>query len=258
MPIYRTERQGNEMTVHYEESGKGNHPTIVMVHGAGGSSATWFMQIRGLARDVHVKALDLNGHGATPDQHAEDVFRSYLTDIDIVVGDSDRPVLMGHSMGGALSLLYALEYPKKISGLVLVGTGARLRVADFIFELLDNDFEGYVNAVGQYMFARNTSKQLIEASQLEVRKCPVEIIHRDFEACNKFDVMKQLEEIEVPTLIIVGEEDMMTPVKYAAYLHEHIPHSDFVVLKDAGHSVMLERAAEMNRTIIDWIRKNIP
>ncbi|MCF2138125.1 MAG: alpha/beta hydrolase [Candidatus Thorarchaeota archaeon] len=245
------------MTVHYEESGKGKHPTIVMVHGAGGSSVTWFMQLRGLGREVHVKALDLNGHGATPDRNEKDIFRSYLNDIDTVVEESDRPVLMGHSMGGALSLLYALENPDKMAGLILVGTGARLRVADFIFDLLDNDFEGYVNAVGQYMFAGSTSKQLIEASQQEVRKCPVEIIHRDFDACNRFDVMKRLAEIKVPTLIIVGEDDMMTPVKYAAYLHEHIPHSEFVVIKDAGHSVMLERPAEMNRAIIDWIRKNV-
>ncbi len=243
------------MSIYYEETGKGKRPVIVAVHGAGGSSATWFMQLRGLSKEVNVKAIDLNGHGNTPDRGEADVFNSYLEDINTAVGEAERPILMGHSMGSALALLYALKYPDRISGLILVGSGARLRVSNFIFDMLDNDFDAYVDAVGKYMFAEEASQQLIKASQLEVRKCPVSIIRRDFAGCNEFDVMDRVSEIRLPTLIIVGEEDVMTPVKYAAYLHDKIPDSELVTIKGAGHSVMLERPTEMNEAILDWIKR---
>ena len=244
------------MPVHYEETGVGNKPTLVMVHGAGGSSATWFMQLRGLSQHLHIRAIDLNGHGKTADRKEEDVTRSYLDDIRTVVKESGRPILVGHSMGGALTLLYALTWPDEIAGLVLVGTGARLRVNKLIFDMLDNNFEGYVEAVGQFMFAKDTSEQLIEASQAEVRKCPIEVTRRDFVVCNLFDVMNRIKEITLPTLIIVGGEDIMTPKKYAAYLDEHIPNTTLAVINGAGHSVMLERPSEFNEIVLDWARAN--
>ena len=205
-----------------------------------------------LADDLHVIAVDLNGHGRTPDRNPDDVTQSYLDDIHSVVEELDRPILAGHSMGGALAQLYALSNPEHLRGLVLVGTGARLRVAKFIFDLLDNDFDGYVSAVGQYMFAEGASPQLIEASQAEVRKCPVHIIRRDFVVCNEFDIMTEVHRIAVPTLVIVGSDDVMTPVKYAAYLDREIPNSRLVVIRGAGHSVMLEKPAEVNSAILEW------
>ncbi|MHA1247063.1 MAG: alpha/beta fold hydrolase [Candidatus Thorarchaeota archaeon] len=245
------------MSVHFEEAGRGNSPSLVMVHGAGGSSATWFMQLRGLARSFHIVAIDLNGHGRTPDRNPDDVTASYLEDIASVVEGLHEPVLAGHSMGGALAQLYALERPDRISGLILISTGARLRVAQFIFDLLDNDFDGYVEAVGKYMFAEGASRELISASKAEVRKCPPDIIRRDFVVCNEFDIMDQVKNIRVPTLVIVGSEDVMTPVKYAAYLDGQIPASSLKIIDGAGHSVMLERPQEVNEAMIEWIDSSV-
>lgn len=145
-----------------DESGKKNQVTIVYVHGAGGSSRVWSMQLservsstgtisappsRGaqktqpnaLAANTHQIALNLNGHGTTPDRQPSDVTESYLEDIDAVVSSCKKPILVGHSMGGALSRLYALKNPEKLGGLVLVGTGARLKVAPMIFDFLDKN-----------------------------------------------------------------------------------------------------------------------
>ena len=67
---------------------------------------------------------------------------------------------------------------------------------------------------------------------------------RHFVACNNFDVRNRLNEIEVPTLIIVGENDELTPPAYANYLSEHIRNSQLVVLKNAGHMLMLENVED--------------
>ncbi len=242
------------MTVNYEESGDLEKKTIIFVHGAGGSSATWFMQLRGLSEIYHIVAIELNGHGKSPDRAEEDTLRSYLHDIHEVVTKFDKPILAGHSMGGALSQIYVLNHPENLSGIILVSTGAKLRVSPVVFDLLENDFEGYVEAVGSFMFHENTSNDMIEASKHEVRKCPPHIIVRDFELCDKFDIMDSVSKIKVPTLILVGNQDVMTPVKYSTYLQDKIEGSLLHVIESAGHSVMLEQSSIFNKYIEEWAK----
>ena len=224
------------MIVNTVTRGDISKPPIIFIHGAGGSSATWIMQLRQLSSDFHIVAMDLNGHGMTPDRSESDTTGSYLNDIEEVVTKFDRPVIAGHSMGGMLSQLFALKFPNLIKGIILIGTGAKLRVAQFIFDALQNNFDAYVDGVGNFMFHESASEELIEASKKEIRKCNPKITFRDFEACNKFDIMNEVSEITVPTLILVGNQDIMTPAKYSEYLHEKIPSSTLFIIDKAGHS----------------------
>ncbi len=241
------------MSINVERSGDEDAPVIIFVHGAGGSAATWFMQLKGLSNDFHIIALELNGHGKSPDRLDDDTIESYLTDINGIVKQYEKPVLAGHSMGGALSQLYALRHPEKISGIILISTGAKLRVAPLIFDMLENNFEGYIDAAGSYMFYEETSTELIEASKNEIRKCKPSIINRDFTACNGFDIMESISEISLPSLILVGEQDLMTPMKYSNYLHEKLQNSTLHVIENAGHSVMLEQPGQFNTYIKEWM-----
>lgn len=241
------------MPINVERAGDEDAPAIIFVHGSGGSAATWFMQLRDLSNDFHIIALELNGHGKSPDRSHANTIESYLIDIDEIVTQYEKPVLAGHSMGGALSQLYALSHSEKISGIILVGTGAKLRVAPIIFDMLENNFEGYVDAAGSYMFCEDTSSELIEASKIEIRKCKPNIINRDFAACDEFNVMEMISDISLPALILVGEQDIMTPVKYSNYLHEKLPSSTIHVIEKAGHSVMLEQPRQFNAHIKEWM-----
>ena len=243
------------MPINVERAGDDDAPAIIFVHGSGGSAATWVMQLRGLSIDFHIIALELNGHGKSIDRSNDNTIESYLTDIDEIVTQYEKPVLAGHSMGGALSQLYALRHPEKIGGIILIGTGAKLRVSPLIFDMLENNFEGYVDAAGSYMFCEETSTELIEASKIEIRKCKPIIINRDFAACDGFDVMEMISEISLPALILVGEQDIMTPVKYSNYLHEKLPNSTLHVIENAGHSVMLEQPEQFNAHVEEWMSK---
>ncbi len=80
------------------------------------------------------------------------------------------------------------------------------------------------------------------------------VIRRDFEVCNAFDLMQDVSRITVRSLIIVGDSDVMTPVKYANYLHEKIAGSELRTITQAGHAVMLERPSDFNKAILDWLR----
>jgi pimeloyl-ACP methyl ester carboxylesterase len=124
-----------------------------------------------------------------------------------------------------------------------------------VFNLLSNDFEGYIEAVGTFMFHEETSEEMIEASKHEVRKCPVQIIKRDFELCDKFDIMDRVSQIKLPTLILVGDADVMTPVKYSTYLKDKIEGSVLHVIEGAGHSVMLEKFGVFNEIIANWVNE---
>ncbi|TFG31350.1 alpha/beta hydrolase [Candidatus Thorarchaeota archaeon] len=241
------------MKVHVETSGNKKAQPIIFIHGAGGSSATWMMQLRGLSDKFHIVAIDLNGHGKTIDRYEQDVVSSYLEDINQIVREHDSPVLAGHSMGGMLTQLYALENNDQIKGIILVSTGAKLRVMPTIFDMLENDFENYIEAVGNFMFHSGTSPEIIEASKVEVRKCRPDIISRDFRACDNFDMMDRVSELITPTLIIVGQEDLMTPVKYSQYLNNQIKDSTLKVIENAGHAVMLEQSRAFNNAIKEWL-----
>ena len=225
-----------------------------MIHGAGGSVNTWFLQLKNLSTKLHTVALDLNGHGDSKDRDESPIVDSYLDDIQEVWSQIEKPFLMGHSMGGALTQLYALSHPESLSGIILVSTGARLRVHPMIFDLLDSNFDAYVDSIEGYMFHKEANPKMIEASKIEVRKCAPRIIKRDFELCNEFDVMDRVHNIAIPTLIIVGKDDIMTPIKYAQYLHDKIPNSDLRIVENAGHSVMLEQSKEFNRLVLEWIQ----
>ncbi|MHA1951443.1 MAG: alpha/beta fold hydrolase [Candidatus Thorarchaeota archaeon] len=242
------------MSVNYEETGDPEKKSIIFVHGAGGSAATWFMQLRGISNDFHVVAVELNGHGKSLDRAEDDSVHSYLHDIHEVVSKFDKPILAGHSMGGALTQIYGLHHPKTLGGIILVGSGARLKVSPAVFESLDNDIEEYIDLVGTFMFHENTPDEMREASKHEVRKCPTPIIRRDFELCDNFDIMDSVSDISLPTLILVGDGDVMTPIKYSTYLRDKIEGSIMQVIKGAGHSVMLEQSSEFNKRIVEWVK----
>jgi len=241
------------MNVHTEIAGNPNHQPIIFIHGAGGSSATWIMQLRGLSDAFNVIAIDLNGHGKSKDRLEKDVTKSYLDDINSAISKYFQPILVGHSMGGMLTQLYALTNPEKIRGIVLVGTGAKLRVMPSIFDLLKNNFDDYIDAVSGFMFHKGASPELVDASKTEMKKCKPDIISRDFAACDLFDIMDDVSKISVPALVIVGRDDVMTPVKYSEYLHRSITNSTLKIIENAGHAVMLEQPGVLNKIIRNWI-----
>ena len=180
------------MVINVEIAGPSDAQPLVLVHGAGGSAATWFMQLRGLSKHFLVHAIELNGHGKSKDRAEPDTGQSYLDDISSIVNELDHPIVGGHSMGGALTQLFALQKSDSVRGIVLVGTGARLRVNPLIFEWLKTEFETYIQALGEFVFDKSADERLVQASMKEARRCSPHIISRDFAFCNEFDIMDRV------------------------------------------------------------------
>jgi pimeloyl-ACP methyl ester carboxylesterase len=79
-----------------------------------------------------------------------------------------------------------------------------------------------------------------ELALARMAEMPAHVVHADFHACNNFDIMDRLGEIDVPTLVFCGTQDYLTPVKYSQYLVEHLPNAQLKLIEGAGHMVMLE------------------
>jgi pimeloyl-ACP methyl ester carboxylesterase len=234
-----------------------NHP-LVFIHGSGDSAGAWRLQRDDLSKDYAVYAIDLPGHGARPDTFSDMVsVQEYAQAAYAIVRDElqlDRPIIGGHSLGGAVTLTMALAYAKDLSGLILVGTGARLRVLPSILEATLAHPEEASRDLSTLAIAEANRESVMPGILRDQGEPGPNMLHRDLAACDKFDCMAHLSEIHLPALIICGAEDRLTPVKYSRYLHDHLPGSTLHIIPNAGHYVMREQPAAVNQAIREWLR----
>lgn len=157
---------------------------LVMVHGSGQNELTYHYQS---ARFENTDAVILPGH---PEGEPRDSIGGYVDWIrDYAQGKGYPPfVLCGHSMGGAIALDYALRFPESLAGLVLIGTGARLRVhPDYLNRCLDDaqwraEVPAYYEAINRELAPQLASRALQSGPMVE---------HNDLSCCDKFDVMER-------------------------------------------------------------------
>ncbi len=232
------------------------HP-LVFIHGSGDSGRVWRLQIEHFGTQ-HAFALDLPGHGQRPDtlpaevtvqDYAQAAHDSITQELQL-----QKPIIVGHSIGGAIALAMALEYGNELGGIILVGTGARLRVLPAILADAKNTPEQARSRLSHMAVATTTAPSVSQTvAQEQVTPGP-NILYRDLAACDVFDVMNRLYEISLPTLILCGTEDQLTPVKYSTYLHQHIQGSTLRIIPGAGHYVMREQPEAVNSAIDEWLQ----
>jgi pimeloyl-ACP methyl ester carboxylesterase len=238
--------------MHIERYGQGEK--IIFIHGSGWNTHMWYSQRNYLKSLMEVILVDLPGHGESSGDGCESI--EELSDVIyemIKTTDIGGCYVAGHSLGGAIALSLSLAHPDILKGIILIGTGARLRVLPQILEGIVNDKENTVRNIGELAFSKNTSSALKNQAFYETMKCKTEVIHKDFSACNRFDAMNTVNSILIPALIICGNEDALTLPKYSLYLHEAINDSQLTLIDDAGHMVMMEKPMEVNKAIEEFV-----
>lgn len=253
MPVHLV--QGQPLFVAGHRSSKAEAVPLVLIHGAGGNHLYWGGAVRTLG-DAHVYALDLPGHGRSAGSGRTSVaqYASAVMGLLDTLGIASA-VLAGHSMGGAIAQTAALEFPDRVQGLVLVGTGSRLRVLPRILEGTLTDYAATVELICQYAYSEKAPVELIRAGQRQMMRVPAQVVHDDFAACNAFEITDRLSEIRCPTLVLCGEEDRLTPPKYSTFLTDHIPGARLVLIEGAGHMVMIEKEHQVAEAISIWLKK---
>ncbi len=225
---------------------------VIFCHGSGGGHHHWIYQIKNLKKRVNPLAVDLPGHGRSEGEALNTVsaYRDWLHSFRQATG-IDWFIPAGHSLGGAIALDYALHYPDHTLGLILVGTGSRLRVVPAFLDALR---EGTVPLdLADLLYSREASVELLNKGREEVKACAASVYYADLSACNSFDVSGELFRINVPALIICGADDRLTPVKYSQFLADNIPRSRIVIIEGAGHMVLLEKPDPVNESIYSFV-----
>jgi pimeloyl-ACP methyl ester carboxylesterase len=234
--------------------GTKDDPSLVLVHGAGGSRLHWPAELRRLPR-ASVYTLDLPGHGRSQGQGCDaikDYAEAVVAFVDAV--QIERATFVGHSMGGAVALTLALDFASRVAGLVLTATGARLRVAPAILEGIHSNFAETVELITRFAWSPEAPQTLTELGRQALRETGPDVLLGDFSACDHFDAMERLGEIKAPTLVVSGSADHLTPIKYARFLADHITDANLAVVEGAGHMVMLEQPEEVTKAIQEFLR----
>ncbi len=241
------------MKIHAERSGKGEK--IIFIHGAGGNARSWYFQKESLKTSMEVILIDLPGHGQDSQGEGCKTLPGYIEYIHEAIHELgiDKCYMVGHSMGGAITMSFALSFPDMLKGIVLITTGAKLRVFPEILDRLKIDKEAAVKSIMDYAFSKKAPTALKENGVKDMMKCKAEVIYGDFSACEEFDLMDSVDKIKTPSLIICGNDDILTPPKYSEYLHKQIEGSQLVKIEDAGHMATLEKPDQVNKAIREWI-----
>jgi pimeloyl-ACP methyl ester carboxylesterase len=220
---------------------------LLFIPGAGHNSTVWHYQTNYFKDSVSV---NLPGHPeGEPCVDLEEYagwLRQYIIDSGL-----DDTVLVGHSMGGAVAIVYALNYSDTIRGLVLIGTVGKSRTNPKFLEVIEagiTEPEVWIRTFVKPHYTR-VEPWLREKIVHEIVGIGATVQLNDFKCCDNFNVLDDVHRIKVPTLIVCGSDDKMTPAKYSMYLADRIPGAKVVIIENGSHVVFMEKPDEVNRAI---------
>jgi aminoacrylate hydrolase len=254
--------------IYYEESGQG--PALMLVPGLSGLGSFWAEQVRELSRDFHVIVHDHRGAGRSThsriqysvEQMADDVLR-LMDGLGI-----ESAHIAGHSTGGAMAQVIALDHPRRVRSLVLSATWAGPDpYFTRLFEsrkqaLLDSGIAEYLRGAALFQYppswiSANDALISERHASLIPASAPVEVIASRIDAIVRHDRRRRLGEIRVPTLVIVAADDMITPRLYSEEIASRIPGAKLVVVETGGHLAPAIAAPAYNEAVGTFLRAYI-
>ena len=225
---------------------------VIFVHGSGAYGGVWRYQTDYFTDS---DAVDLPGHLQGQILDSVEEYADWLREYTRGNGYRDV-VLAGHSFGGAIALTYALRHPQELRAIIIIGSGARLKVHHAYLTTLERAVKGDLRKWHQLLAEIHRLAPEDYRSEVTEKQKAIgpAIMLSDFLCCNEFDLMDRLQEIIVPALVICGELDIMTPVKYAHYLGAKLANSQVVIIPGATHFVFAEKPKAVNEAIADFLK----
>ncbi len=249
MPFFESQQQ---RLFYAHHKGEPKRPSLLLIHGAGGNRTQWPKTLRPLAT-YETFVLDLPGHGRSTPPGCTTI-DDFADAVIPFIQSSPKPmVVVGHSMGGGIAQTIALKQLPNVVGLVLIGTSTRLPVSKAILDnVLDNPAVT-IDFVVRHAWSESVLDEMRALTRQVFAAVPPVILHDDFTACNQFNLTGQLSTINMPTLVISGSEDKMTPAKYGRFLANEILNAEYHCLEGVGHYIMLEQSAQVAAIMLKFV-----
>jgi pimeloyl-ACP methyl ester carboxylesterase len=255
----------NGITVCYDDFGKGVMP-IIFVHGFPFNKSLWQPQMDYFKRTHRVIAYDIRGLGkSTPGKEEESMG---LLAADLVkfmdALEIGKAIVCGLSMGGYILLNAVHHYPQRFEAIVLSDTQCfadshEMKVKRYkaILNIMADGTEGFVDEFISSVFSKEsleTKKDMVEKIRLGILSTSsVTVIRTLTVLAKRWQMCTSLNEISVPTLILCGSEDKLTPLFQSEFMLKHIKDSLLYSIDNAGHLPNIEQPEEFNRHLLDFI-----
>ena len=254
--------------IHYEVTGKSGATPVLMIQGLGASKNAWNLQRIAMATRFRIISFDNRGAGRS-DKPTEPFTLEQMADDALAVLDAagiETAHVVGASMGGVISQIVAVKYPHRVRSLTLVGTACRNH--PWRQELLQSwaktaEEKGMIEVgkeAAQWVMSPRSFRRLVPAftwmgplAALRPRHSFVSQI--DAILNTREDLVDQLSTITAPTMVIVGNQDILTPRGDSEEIAERIPNAELVVISGAAHGLMMEHSSTFNRILIEFLQR---
>ena len=254
--------------IHYEVTGRVGRTPVLMIQGLGASKNAWNLQRIAMATRFRIISFDNRGAGRS-DKPTEPFTLEQMADDAIAVLDAagiETAHIVGASMGGVISQIVAVKFPQRVRSLTLVCTACRNH--PWRQELLQSwaktaEEKGMIEVgkeAAQWVMSPRSFRRLVPAftwmgplAALRPRHSFVSQIHAILDT--REDLVDQLSTITAPTMVIVGNQDILTPRGDSEEIAERIPNSELVVISGAAHGLMMEHSSTFNKILIEFLQR---
>ena len=254
--------------IHYEVTGRIGRTPVLMIQGLGASKNAWNLQRITMATRFRIISFDNRGAGRS-DKPTEPFTLEQMADDAIAVLDAagiETAHVVGASMGGVISQIVAVKHPQRVRSLTLVCTACRNH--PWRQELLQSwaktaEEKGMIEVgkeAAQWVMSPRSFRRLVPAftwmgplAALRPRHSFVSQIHAILDT--REDLVDQLSTITAPTMVIVGNQDILTPRGDSEEIAERIPNAELVVISGAAHGLMMEHSSTFNKILIEFLQR---
>jgi len=256
----------NNLTVSYSDHGPDDAPVIIFIHGFPLNKSMWNMQVDALKDNYRIIAYDIRGHGNSDPGIDEFFIELFVNDLFRLMEKLgiEKSILCGLSLGGYIALNAVLKYPDRFDGLILNDTQCIADTPEIkenrclaIIRIMKNGVEQYADEIIKNLFAPESftkKKNAIAAVKEMIISTPKQSLCNTLHAlAERKETCKQLQEINIPVLIMVGKEDKITPIAAAQQMHDGILNSTLKIIQHAGHLSNLENPTVFNTHLVKFL-----
>ncbi|MDO8462289.1 MAG: alpha/beta fold hydrolase [Deltaproteobacteria bacterium] len=256
--------------IHYVDHGPREAMSVVLVHAFPLNHTMWNPQISALSAKHRVVAYDIRGHGESDAGDGQYTIELFVDDLMALLDHLKikKTILCGLSMGGYIALRALERYPERFSALILADTRseadsdeAKIKRSAALKLIKEKGVSVFAEGFVKPAFAPetfNTNPQIIQTvKEMILKNPPLGICGSLLGLASRTDTTASLKEIKIPTLILVGEKDQITPPSASLSMKEKIQNAEMHLIPNAGHLSNLENPVEFNQRLISFI-KEIP
>lgn len=256
----------DNLMIGYTDEGLYDAPVVILIHGFPFNRTMWDNQVELLKEKYRVIAYDVRGHGnsdaGTDDFSIELFARDLISLMDSL--KIEKAIICGLSMGGYIALNIIQNYPERINALILCDTSCKADTSEGIEKRMkaiesirESGVEAYADGSLKNFFAQESfttkKEEISSVRQMMVSTTEKTIVDTLLALSKRKETCNILSEIKVPVLLLVGQEDIITPPETARLMHEKIKNSVLHIIKQAGHISNLENPVMFNEHLSEFV-----